>query len=50
MWEAYLGDPPFAKIGPSADRRSREAFIRAKYEHRRFLDPPYDTRWVVGVG
>eukprot|EP00752_Nemacystus_decipiens_P002697 g2518.t1 len=42
VWEAYSGSASFSKIAPEADRGTREAFIRAKYEHRRFLDPPYD--------
>lgn len=44
VWEAYSGSASFPKIGPDADRGAREAFIRAKYEHRRFLEPPYDPR------
>ncbi|CAN0048034.1 unnamed protein product, partial [Ectocarpus fasciculatus] len=48
VWEAHRdGNPAFsamkAKVHPEADRASREAFIRAKYEQRRFLDPPHDT-------
>lgn len=46
VWEAYSGTPSFSKIDPDADRSAREAFIRSKYEHRKFLDPPHDTRWV----
>lgn len=44
VWEAYKGDTTFVKIKPDADRPSREAFIRAKYEHRRFIEPPFVAR------
>ncbi|CAM9882221.1 unnamed protein product [Ectocarpus sp. 12 AP-2014] len=47
VWEAHRdGNPAFsamkAKLYPEADRAAREAFIRAKYEQRRFVDPPHD--------
>ncbi|CAN0033867.1 unnamed protein product [Scytosiphon promiscuus] len=46
VWEAYRESPSFsqmkAKMRPDSDRPTREALIRAKYEQRRFLDPPYD--------
>ncbi|CAN0046347.1 unnamed protein product [Pylaiella littoralis] len=43
-WEADSDSPSFSKIPPNADRSTREAFIRSKYEHRKFLNPPHDPR------
>ncbi|CAN0068923.1 unnamed protein product, partial [Hapterophycus canaliculatus] len=45
VWEASRDSPCFsqmkAKMRPDSDRSTREAFIRSKYEQRRFLDPPH---------
>ncbi|CAN0162884.1 unnamed protein product, partial [Discosporangium mesarthrocarpum] len=42
VWEANREEADKLRIGPGADRASREAFIRAKYQHKRFLLPAPD--------
>ncbi|CAM9905990.1 unnamed protein product, partial [Choristocarpus tenellus] len=42
VWEADRSISEKYVIGPEADRASREAFIRSKYQHGAFLSPPLD--------
>ena len=48
VYEAALA-PPAAKPGPASDRAARDAFIRAKYQQRRFVARTADDTPAAGA-